>query len=54
GVFWTDNGELKSVAMVAFCASIGAVHQYTAPYTSAHIGMVKRLHRTIMSKARAM
>lgn len=54
GVFRTDNGELKSAAMAAFCASIGAVHQYTAPYTSAHIGMVERLHRTIMSKARAM
>lgn len=54
GVFRTDNGELKSAAMASFCASIGAVHQFTAPYTSAHIGMVERLHRTIMSKARTM
>ncbi len=41
GVFRTDNGKLKSAAMAEFCASIGALHQFTAPYTSAHIGMVE-------------
>ncbi len=33
GVFRTDNGELRSAGMAAFCASIGATHQFTAPYT---------------------
>ncbi|KAJ8480980.1 hypothetical protein ONZ45_g15469 [Pleurotus djamor] len=54
GLFRTDNGELKSKAMDDFCDSIGARHDYSAPYTSAHIGSVERHHRAVMEKGRAM
>ena len=32
----------------------GVTHEYTAPHTSAHIGHVERMHRTLMSKSRTM
>ena len=54
GVFCIDNGELKSAEMNTWLASRGTGVRYTAPYTSAHIGRVERLHRTLMGKARAM
>jgi hypothetical protein len=50
----SDNGELKSGEMDAWCDSNGYTRQYTAPYTSSHIGRVERLHLTIMNKACTM
>ena len=50
----TDNGELHSNEMTRWCAERGITHQFTAPHTSAQNGRVKRLHRTLMNKARAM
>jgi hypothetical protein len=49
-----DNGELKLSTMKDWLQSHGTQQQFTAPYTSAHIGHIKRLHRTIANKARAM
>ena len=34
--------------------SCGTDQHFTAPYTSAHIGQVERMHRTLMAKARTM
>jgi hypothetical protein len=53
-IYRTDNGELKSHEMANWLASRGTDHQFTAPHTSAHIGRVERMHRTLMSKARTM
>ena len=50
----TDNGELLSHTMTAWCTLHDIKHQLTAPYTSAHNGRAERLHRTILEKARAM
>ena len=50
----TDNGELTTAEIQAFCADRGVLHLFTAPYTSAHNGRAERLHRTLMDKARAM
>lgn len=54
GIFITDRGELKSDQMEGWLATRGTVQLFTAPYTSAHIGRVERMHRTLMGKARAM
>ena len=54
GTYITDNGELKSNAMRDWLESRGTTHLFTAPYTSAHIGRVERMHRTLMAKARTM
>ena len=54
GTYITDNGELKSNAMHDWLTSKGTNHLFTAPYTSAHIGRVERMHRTLMAKARTM
>jgi transposase InsO family protein len=54
GIFRSDNGELKSSSMREWLLTRGTLHQFTAPYTSAHNGRVKRLHRTLMGKSRAM
>src|SRR5271155_6021344 len=54
GIIRIDNGELKSDKMDAWCRSKGIQQEFTAPYTSAHIGRVERLHRTLMGKTRAM
>ena len=54
GIYRTDNGELKSDQMADWLASRGIAHQYTASHTSAHIGHVERMHRTLMAKARTM
>ena len=40
--------------MASWLASQGTDHQYTAPNTSAHIGWVERMHRTLMAKAQTM
>jgi hypothetical protein len=50
----TDNGELKSKEMANWLATKGTTHEFTAPHTSAHIGRVERMHRTLMAKARTM
>ena len=50
----TDNSELVSKAVQAWCAQHGINHQLTALYTSTHNGRVEHLHRTILGKARAM
>jgi hypothetical protein len=42
--FRTDNGELKSHEMEAWFASGGTTHELTVSNTSAHIGMVERMH----------
>ena len=54
GIYVTDNGELKSTAMKAWCDSRGTEHQLTAPYVSAQNGKCERLHLTLMNKARSM
>lgn len=54
GIYVTDNGELKSKAMAAWCSEHGITHHLTAPYTSAQNGRAERLHLTIMNKGRAM
>ena len=50
----TDNGELISKSMEEWSTEFGIDHQRTAPYTSAQNGRAERLHRTILSHARAM
>ena len=54
GTYVTDNGELKSHEMAAWLRTRGTDHRFTAPHTSAHIGRVKRMHQTLMAKARTM
>ena len=54
GTYITDQGELKSGKMEAWLKSCGTDQRFTAPYTSAHIGRVERMHRTLMAKARTM
>lgn len=54
GTIISDNGELVSHAMAAWCAQFGIDHRRTAPYTSAQNGRVERLHRTLLNKARTM
>jgi Reverse transcriptase (RNA-dependent DNA polymerase)/GAG-pre-integrase domain len=54
GTYITDGGELKSNEMSKWLESRGTTQRFTAPYTSAHIGRVERMHRTLMGKARAM
>ncbi|KAF7776600.1 hypothetical protein Agabi119p4_4993 [Agaricus bisporus var. burnettii] len=54
GVIRIDNGELKSKEMTTWCESNGYRNEFTAPYTSAHIGKVERVHRTLINKARTM
>ncbi|GLB45783.1 hypothetical protein LshimejAT787_2900110 [Lyophyllum shimeji] len=55
GVYRTGfDGELKSHQMDRWLQSRGTEQQHGAPYTSAHIGRVERMHRTLMAKARTM
>jgi transposase InsO family protein len=54
GTYITDNGELKSGTMRDWLESRGSNQLFTAPYTSAYIGRVERMHRTLMAKARTM
>ena len=54
GTFYCDRGELKSNDMEEWLMSRGTSQVFTAPYTSAHIGRVERMHRTLMGKARTM
>ena len=54
GTDHTDNGELKSDDMWRWLTSQGVTHQFTAPYTSAHIGHIEHMHCTLLAKARTM
>ncbi|KAJ3554241.1 hypothetical protein NP233_g12465 [Leucocoprinus birnbaumii] len=54
GLIRSDNGELRSKEMDRWCFERRYKREYTAPYTSAHIGKVERMHLTIANKARAM
>ena len=54
GMYITDQGELKSNKMRDWLKSRGTDQCFTAPYTSAHIGPVERMHHTLMAKARTM
>ena len=54
GTYITDQGELKSEKMKGWLQSRGIEQRFTAPYTSAHIGRVERMHRTLMVKAQTM
>jgi len=53
-LYRVDGGELKSNAMETWLRERGTQQEFTAPYTSAHIGRVERMHRTLMGKQRAM
>jgi hypothetical protein len=48
------DGELNSNQMKEWLKSRGTDHEFGAPYTSAHMGRVERMHRTLMAKARTM
>ena len=54
GMYRVDNGELKSKKMEAWLKSCGVQQNFMAPYMSAHIGHVERMHRTLMAKAHTM
>ena len=54
GTYCIDNGELKSNDMWKWLASQGITHQFTAPYTSPHIGCIEHMHHTLLAKARMM
>jgi hypothetical protein len=54
GIYRVDNGELKSHQMKDWLARLGMKLQTTAPYTSAHIGMVEHRHRTVFELVRTM
>jgi hypothetical protein len=55
GIYRTDSGtELSNAETEAWLQTNGIWHELSAPYTSAHIGKVERMHRTIMNRARAM
>ena len=41
GYYQTDNGELKSDKVEEYLASRGTQHQFSASYTSAHIGRIE-------------
>jgi len=49
-----DNRELKSKKMESWLKSRGVQQNFTAPYTSAHIGCIEHMHCTLMAKARTM
>ena len=54
GTYITDNSKLKSHKVEAWLKTRGTNHKFTAPYTSAHIGRVEHMHRTLMGKAHTM
>jgi transposase InsO family protein len=54
-VLRTDNGmEFCSGDFNSFCRKEGIVRHHTIPYTPQHNGVVERMNRTIISKARCM
>ncbi|KAJ3568085.1 hypothetical protein NP233_g5941 [Leucocoprinus birnbaumii] len=50
GLIRSDNGELRSKEMDCWCFECHYKREYTAPYTSAHIGKVECMHLTIANK----
>jgi len=50
----TNNGELLSNTVTAWCGEHGIDHLLTAPYTSSHNGHVEQLHRTLLDKVQTM
>jgi len=50
----TDQGELKSNKMREWLKSRRTEQLFTARYTSAHIGHIECMHRTLMAKAWTM
>ncbi|KNZ74665.1 hypothetical protein J132_06452 [Termitomyces sp. J132] len=48
------NGELHSKEMEAWLKTRGVLDKHSTPDTSAHIGWVECMHRTLMGKARTM
>lgn len=48
------DGELNGESHKIWYKSKGIVLETGAPYTSAHMGRVERMHRTLMGKARSM
>ena len=54
GTYQTDNGELKSEDISNWLMNKGVTHEYMTPHTSAHIGCIECMHRTLMSKSRTM
>ena len=53
-IYITDNRELKSHEMEAWLKTQGTEQHFTAPHTSAHIGCIECMHRTLMAKACTM
>jgi hypothetical protein len=51
GIYRMDNGELCSHQVKEWLESRGTLQQFTAPYSSAHIGQVEHPHRTLVGKA---
>ena len=47
GIYITDQVELKSDKMKEWLQSQGIEQHFTAPYMSAHIGHIERMHRTL-------
>ncbi|THH12987.1 hypothetical protein EW146_g7180 [Bondarzewia mesenterica] len=51
----TDSGgEFTPTQFEHYLCQTGVTHQTSAPYTSAHISAVERLHHTLFDRARAM
>lgn len=48
------DGELDSTKMESWLLFMGTKHEYGAPYTSQHMGHIKRMHQTLQGKARMM
>jgi transposase InsO family protein len=54
-VLRTDNGgEFFGNEFEEFCKKHGIAMQKTTPYTPQHNGVVERMNRTLMEKARSM
>ena len=54
-IYSVDNcTELKSGQVEAWLKDTGTQQCFSAPYTSAHISHVERMHHTFMGKARTM
>ncbi|KAG7442320.1 uncharacterized protein BT62DRAFT_906148, partial [Guyanagaster necrorhizus] len=53
-VYCTDNSELRIVKMSDWLKTKETMHEFTALYTSAHIGQVEHYHCTLMNKAKTM
>ena len=54
GIFNIDNGELKSMEFVDFCASCSIKPRWTSPHTSTQNGRVECVHYTLFDSAQTM